>query len=213
MLIGAFLPVSLPPSLPPSLLPPGALSPPLCLSGAHLPLPAVASPNTQSHCCCLATLAFTSQPLFTSALLPPSLPSLSVWLDEWSCWTVSGTSSAGRAEPLLPVSHHGRFLGPFSSFFFLLSSFFYFGDLGSDPPKFSPVFSRFIGISRSRLGGGGQTPSKDPAASLRTRPRCSGGKLQPLLLHNRPEVSKIPERLSQIPPFPSALRPHQSPLG
>lgn len=65
MLIGAFFSTSL--------SPPAALSPPLCLPHAHLPLPAVASPNTQFHCCCLAALPFTPRPLFTSALLPPSL--------------------------------------------------------------------------------------------------------------------------------------------
>lgn len=107
-------------SLPPSFRP--MLFPRHCVFLAlTFPLPAVASPNTQSHCCCLATLAFTSQPLFTSALPPPSLFSLSVWLDEWSRWTVSSTSSAGRGEPSLPVSHLSPLSGPF--FFLLLSSF------------------------------------------------------------------------------------------
>lgn len=52
--------------------------------------------------------SLTSQPLFTSALFPPSLP---VWFDEWSRWTVSSTSSAGRGKSLLAVSHQSEFRG------------------------------------------------------------------------------------------------------
>lgn len=82
-----------------SLSPPDALSSALCLSCVHLPLPAVASPNTQSHCCCLATLPFTSQPLFTSALLPPSL---SLFLSG----LMNGVAGLWAAHPQWGVASH-----------------------------------------------------------------------------------------------------------
>lgn len=82
-----------------SLSPPDALSPALCLSRAHLPLPAVASPNTQSHCCCRATLPFTSQPLFTSALFPPSL---SLFLSG----LMNGVAGLWAAHPRRGVASH-----------------------------------------------------------------------------------------------------------
>lgn len=75
MLIGAFLLVSIPPSLHPMLFPQHCVF--LALTFLYL---LSHSPNTQSHCCCLATLPFTSQPLFTSALLPPPPLSLSLFL-------------------------------------------------------------------------------------------------------------------------------------
>lgn len=94
MLIGAFLLVSIPPSLRPMLFPQHCVF--LTLTFLYL---LSHSPNTQSHCCCLATLPFTSQPLFTSALLPPSL---SLFLSG----LMNGVAGLWAAHPRRGVASH-----------------------------------------------------------------------------------------------------------
>lgn len=94
MLIGAFLLVSIPPSLRPMLFPQHCVF--LALTFLYL---LSHSPNTQSHCCCLATLPFTSQPLFTSALLPPSL---SLFLSG----LMNGVAGLWAAHPRRGVASH-----------------------------------------------------------------------------------------------------------
>lgn len=104
MLIGASSLVPAPPSLPPrcSLCSPASTCCRIPKHSVSLLLPC--SPPHPSP---------PSQPLFTSALFPPSL---SVWFDEWSRWTVSSTSSAGRGKSLLAVSHQSEFRGGLSCF-------------------------------------------------------------------------------------------------
>lgn len=83
---------------------------------AYLPTPAVA-PRALNPTAAVV-LRFSLSPLSLCLLLHSSPSSsgtlfLSVELDEWSRWTVSGASSTGCGRPLLAASHQ--------SFFFILS--------------------------------------------------------------------------------------------
>lgn len=160
MLMGSFLAASKPLFL--SLLPfLPTLRPcfvPSLFFCAYLPTPAVA-PRALNPTAAVV-LRCSLSPLSLCLLLHPSPSSsgtlfLSVELDEWSRWTVSGASSTGCGRPLLAASHRRVFLfiSLFISLFFQFEPAFRAAYMSANPfSNWSPskwILARKVGERRT----------------------------------------------------------------